>query len=94
MTGDKTKPLRLKWSRTWPDKSEDFVCHADGVDGPVGRIYSSTKPGAVTKHWHWAVNGYLPDLNVHLSNRGVADTKDEAARAVEAAYFRVRRNSA
>jgi len=46
--------LKLKWSRTWPDKSEDFVCHA--------RIYSSTKPGAVTKHWHWAVRQALEQI--------------------------------
>jgi len=82
-------PLRLKWSRTWPDKPEDFVCHADGVDGEVGRIYSDTQPGTLKKRWRWSTHGYIPDRKIWMSQGGYAETKDEAAQAVEAAYFRV-----
>lgn len=80
--------LRLQWRRTWPDKPEDFAC--SGPDGPVGRIHSDSSPGGGAKRWFWTAHGYLPDLNIQLTDRGYAATKQEAAELVEAAYFSVR----
>lgn len=78
-------PLRLQWSKTWPDRPEDFSCKDGEVR--IGRIYSIIR-GGFEKEWHWFLNGYLPDRNVQMSERGICATKQEAAEAVEAAYFR------
>jgi len=59
------------------------------VDGSVGRIYSDKQPGMLKKRWRWSAHGYLPDRKIWMSQGGYAETKDEAAQAVEAAYFRV-----
>ncbi|WP_011579596.1 MULTISPECIES: hypothetical protein [Chelativorans] len=81
--------LRLVWRRTWDDRPQDFICFAPGLDESVGRIYSTLKPGTLVKQWRWAANGYIPDRRMWLSQGGFADTKMEAAKAVEEVYFRV-----
>jgi len=80
--------LRLQWTKTHTDprdRAEDFLCH-DG-DQQVGRIYSHPKRESTVREWIWSTNGFLAEHRVLMSDRGRAETKSEAARAVEASYF-------
>lgn len=74
--------LRLTWSRTFPNVSHDF-CASD-KDTHIGRIYRITG-GPKDGQWFFVVNGFIAGAwqNIH----GHEPSKDEAARALERAYF-------
>ena len=82
-------PLRLKWSHTWPEKQADFHCH-DDAGNPVGRIYRMVSGTLDSHRWFWAANGHIDvgDRTIHLHTHGHAPTKQAAAEAVEAEYFK------
>lgn len=67
--------LRLKWRRTWPDREHDFT--AETERGYSTRIYWRATGSPETAGWFWASN----------TERGIAPTAREAAKAVEDAYF-------
>jgi hypothetical protein len=75
--------LRLEWRRTWPDAAQDFCASANG--DTVGRIYRTISSSANTPAWIWACHGFHRGRG--LTGSGRAWSKDEAARAVEAAVF-------
>ncbi|WP_127523562.1 hypothetical protein [Mesorhizobium sp. Z1-4] len=77
------KTLRLSWSRTWPDKSRDFVANSDGQQ--IGRIYLMPGAGDIPTMWHWTCYGRCGQRTVSYSGR--AGDKQTAALAVESAWF-------
>ena len=79
-----TDSLRLKWRRTWEDRPRDFS--ADGDDGePVGRIYHMIGVGDIPPTWFWSCYGRHRGRIANANGRELS--KDETARALEAAWF-------
>jgi hypothetical protein len=76
--------FKYTWTRTWPDKAEDYSC-ADG-ELSVGRVYriSSIAEGG----WFWTCNGTYDDRTGSYS--GQVATRDEACRLVEEAWDRLK----
>lgn len=79
------EPLRLKWSRTWPDKERDFACRTDEGHS-VGRIYFVAESINNPDRWLWFCNGSYRGRS--LSTSGHTPDKDSAAREVEVAWFK------
>jgi hypothetical protein len=75
-------PLRLTWTRTFPETPADFAA-SDG-DTHVGRIYR-LNGGPSDGRWLWVMQAFLH--NKHHNDGGYLDTKDEAAAAVEESVF-------
>jgi hypothetical protein len=74
------RKFKYEWRRTWEDKPYDFSV-SDG-ENCFGRVYlHDTGP---VQHWAWFMSdesrGEMNSVN------GGCDTRDEACRAVEAAY--------
>ena len=81
VTTDNRQPrFRYTWSRTWPDKPEDYVAHYG--DAPIGRVYriNSIQEGG----WFWTC--YALVGNRSGADSGQVANLDEACHAVEAAY--------
>lgn len=75
-------PLRLKWERS--GRPQDYIA-LDDAEQKVCRVYFA--PGHNFRHaeWHWTCNGSYRGRNGSTS--GYADTKNEAARLAEEAWF-------
>ena len=71
--------FKFAWSRTWPDRLQDF----SAVDGErqIGRVY---KLPSIEEQWKWAMTASIG--NRPGSTAGIEDTRDEACDAVESAY--------
>lgn len=80
---------RLKWRKTWPDSVNDRV-----ADGPlpgymIGRFYRHDTGGINKGRWSWFYQADIPGLSRQGINlTGFADTPQEAAKAIEDAWFR------
>lgn len=75
------RKFKYEWRRTWEDKPHDFSC-SDG-NNSFGRVYlHDTGP---IKHWAWFMSDEERDGGP-VSANGSCETKDDACRAVEAAY--------
>jgi hypothetical protein len=73
--------FRYVWFHTWADRAHDFSA-SDG-ETRIGRVYRMTGGPADSK-WRWTM---VARLGNRLGNSsGVADSRDEACRAVEAAW--------
>ena len=71
--------FRFTWSRTWPDREQDFVA-TDG-ERQIGRVY---RIAGVDERWK---GGLAAATGNRLgSTSGIADTRDEACDAVERQY--------
>lgn len=84
-----TEPLRLSWRRTRQDVPEDFSCSAPEADmmGIVGRIHFEYSP-RMEPRWSWFCHATIGGcLSCALPYLGTAETKVDAARAVEAKWF-------
>src|SRR5262245_34511622 len=46
--------FKFAWSRTWPDRPQDFVAH-DG-DLSIGRVY---RIAGVAERWKWSMTAWL-----------------------------------
>ena len=77
-------PMRLPWQRTWHDKPRDFTARAGNEQ--VGRIHFAVGVGQIPDCWHWSCYGRYRGRFANTS--GTAATKDEAARALEEAWFK------
>jgi hypothetical protein len=71
--------FRFAWSRTWPDRPQDFTA-ADG-ERRIGRVYRLT---GVDERWKWSMTAAIG--NRLGSTSGIAATRDEACDAVERHY--------
>lgn len=77
--------LRLNWRKTWDDQEHDFTAEAEGVAGPIGRMYLIGSGGSNNGRWHWSMMAKVG--NVGLSDRGVAETAHKAALEIERCWF-------
>ena len=79
-----SEKLRLKWTRTWPDKACDFAASDAGRN--IGRIYLMPGVGNIPALWHWACYGQIGRRLMNQS--GKEEDPVDAAIAVETEWFK------